>query len=371
MTQVEVSEVTLKPRANPGLSGHAAAEETLKTAANSGRLSHAWLIRGPRGIGKATLAFRFARWLLATLGDNNFTVPPPPGLFGDMLPQSSDVFDGTGLFLSPENPVFRRSAAAGHADLMTIEVGLDDRGRRRREIVAADVREVSGFLSKTPAEGGWRVVIIDSADDMNRHAANAVLKVLEEPPRRAVLLLISHNPGRLLATIRSRCRSLALRPLADDTINTLLTQYRPEISSEDRATLTQLAEGSIGRAIELAGEGGLDIYHNLMGLIGNLPDLDMLQLHRFTDQMGRQEGEQMFHAAADLLRWWLARRISHAAGGTGNALAVGASSAGSLEPLLEVWENVNHLLAHTDAVNLDRRQVMMNAVLAVREAAII
>ena len=133
----------------------------------------------------------------------------------------------------------------------------------------------------------------------------------------------------------------------------LLTRYRPDISSDDRTILTQLAEGSIGRAIELAGEGGLDIYHDLMGLIGNLPELDVPQLHRFTDKMGRQEGEKTFHAA----------------GGAGNTLAAGAAPVGSLEPWLEVWENVNHLLARTDAINLDRRQVMMNAVLAVQEAA--
>ena len=217
MTEADPPETTPDPRANPDLSGHAAAEETLKTAAESGRLAHAWLFRGPRGIGKATLAFRFARWLLASSGASSLAAPAPPSLFGDdMAPEA--IGSDEGLFVAPENPVFRRVAAAGHADLMTIEVGLDDRGRRRREIVAADVREVGRFLSMTPAEGGWRVVIIDSADDMNRHAANAVLKVLEEPPRRAVLLLVSHNPGRLLATIRSRCRSLALRPLANDTV---------------------------------------------------------------------------------------------------------------------------------------------------------
>lgn len=360
-----------EPRANPYLIGHEGAEAVLADACRSQRLAHAWLIRGPRGIGKATLAYRFARWLMA---QDSGAAPTGPGLFGNS--PGAGPADGEGLYLAPEDPVFRRVAAAGHADLKTIRIGVNEQGRPRREIVADDVRGIARFMAMTPAEGGWRVVVVDSADDMNRHAANAVLKVLEEPPRRAVILLVSHSPGRLLPTIRSRCRGLTLKALDDTTVANLIERYRPDISAEDRSDLAALAEGSIGNALDLAGEGGLDVFRDLMGVIGDLPELDNTRLHRFADRFARQDGEPAFRAAATLLRWWLGRLITTAAGHTPAAASTDAMTGiariarrGTLERWLEVWEKVNGLLARTEAINLDRRQVMLTAVLAVRDAA--
>ncbi|MCY4407885.1 MAG: DNA polymerase III subunit delta', partial [Rhodospirillaceae bacterium] len=177
------------PRENPHLVGHEPAAGALVEAWGSGRLAHAWLIAGPRGIGKATLAYRFARFVLA----------------------GKEGIDG--LTMAPEHPVFRRIAAGGHSDLAVIERGLGDRGRLRAEIVVDDVRKANAFLSLTAGEGGWRVVIVDAADEMNRNAANALLKRLEEPPSRVLFLLVSHAPSRMPATLRSRCRLLSLAPL--------------------------------------------------------------------------------------------------------------------------------------------------------------
>ncbi len=193
------------PRANPDLVGHEAAERELLRLYSGRRLPHAILLAGPRGIGKATLAFRFARFLLAQGGDAE---RPALDLFssvGRRRPRSA---------IDPESGVFRRVAAGGHADLLTVERAWDPRRKRLRgEIVVEDTREIAAFFRLTAAEEGWRVVIVDGAEEMNRNAANAVLKILEEPPDRALLLLVSHNPGRLLPTIRSRCRRLALAPL--------------------------------------------------------------------------------------------------------------------------------------------------------------
>ncbi len=194
------------PRANPDLVGHEAAERELERLYRAGRLPHAILLTGPRGIGKATLAFRFARFLLAERESRRRTRPSRSF--------SAASARKPGFAIDPESGVFRRIAAGGHADLLTVERAWDPRRRRLRgEIVVEDTREIAAFFRLTAAEEGWRVVIVDGAEEMNRNAANALLKILEEPPDRALLLLVSHNPGRLLPTIRSRCRRLGMAAL--------------------------------------------------------------------------------------------------------------------------------------------------------------
>src|SRR4029077_16039314 len=141
-----------------------------------------------------------------------------------------------------------------------------DTGRMRLEIAVDDVRDLGAFMHMTPAMGKWRVAIIDAADEMNRNAANAVLKILEEPPSNAVLLMVAHAPGRLLPTIRSRCRRLAVPPLADALVMRLLGDYAPDVKEQERAALAQLAEGSIGRALELAGAGSLELYSEMVSV---------------------------------------------------------------------------------------------------------
>lgn len=347
-----------RPSDNPELIGHDGAEAAFLDAWNSGRLPHAWLICGPRGIGKATLAYRIARFVLAG-GDGD------GGLFGP--PQN--------LATSPEHPVFRRIAANGHADFKVVERGWadDKQTRLRSEIVVEDVRGVGGFLSLTPAEGGWRVVIIDAADEMNRSSANAVLKVLEEPPRRALLLLVSHSPGRLLPTIRSRCRRLNLPPLAETRVLELLQRHRPDLAAADAAALSRLAEGSIGRALALAGEGGLDLYREMIDLLSRLPRLDVVALHAFGDRVAKAGASDSFRTLTELFGWWLARLVR--TGGEGGPVAEVVAgeeavmrrllAAGRLDQWVEVWEKITHLFNRADAVNLDRKQVVLNAFLTV------
>src|SRR6266851_4542152 len=311
------------PRDNPLLLGHEAAEAVLLQAYRSGRLPHAWLLSGPRGIGKATLAFRFARFLFAEGA-------AAPGLFA--APPAS-------LAIAPEHPVFRRVASGGHADLLVVERSLDPKRKKlRSEIVVDDTRAIAGFLRLTPAEGGWRVVIVDGADMMNRNAANALLKILEEPPQKALLLLVSDNPGRLLPTIRSRCRILALKPLAEAEVREALARYRPDIAAGDRAVLAQLAEGSIARG----------------------------------------DGEDAFRIFAELLPGWVARMVALATGGGEGERAALPGEAQTMRRLagrrgldqwVEVWENLNQLFALADSVNLDRKQVVLNAFFALAEAA--
>jgi DNA polymerase-3 subunit delta' len=352
------------PRDNTELIGHQEPERLFLDAWNSGRLAHAWLLVGPKGIGKASLAYRMARFVLAGGGEGG-------GLFGG--PPDS-------LELSTDHPVFRRVSSGGHADLKVIERGWSDdkKTKLKTEIVIDDVRGIGHFLSLTPAEGGWRVVIIDAADEMNRNAANAMLKVLEEPPRNALMLLVAHSPGRLLPTIRSRCRRLTCKPLSEQQVTDLLAKYDPGLPPADAVTLARLAEGSIGKALALAEEGGLDLYREVVGLLSGLPKLDVPALHAFGDRVARPENDAAWRTVTELLGWWLARLVR--AGGRegrgmaeavpGEAAVMGRLLAGaSLEQWLEVWEKITNLFNRADAVNLDRKQAIISAFLAVERLA--
>ncbi|WP_299443610.1 DNA polymerase III subunit delta' [uncultured Rhodospira sp.] len=390
-SSTEGSDAAVPPRANALLAGQAEAEAEVLRAWEGGRLSHAWLLTGPRGIGKATLAFRMARFILAGGAVEPAQTAPDPGpsLFGDPpAPPAGPSAPSGGLAMTPEHPVFRRVRAGSHADLRVIERGSSDEKqaqrdldagrepRRRDEIVVGDVRDLGAFLSLTPAEGGWRVVVIDAADEMNRNAANAVLKVLEEPPPRSVLVLLAHTPARLPATIPSRCRRLALRPLPPPVMRELLATYRPDLEESARATLIGLAQGSIGRALDLARKGGLDLYGDVMALVAQAPRMDVAKCHALGDRVAKDDAA--WHLFRDLVPGWLARlgRVGalgdRPAGGVDegeHAVMQRLSRAGALDRWVTVWEKTNHLLGRTDAVNLDRKQAALAVLLLIDRAA--
>lgn len=359
---------------------HAAAERTLLESWASGRLHHAWLITGPAGIGKATLACRFARFLLSR-GKREAPIAVDQGLslFGDALPSAPVAeADPTSLYLSPEDPIFHRIATRGHADLFTITLGYDlKRGRERKVIVVDDIRDIRGFISLTAAENGYRVIIIDGAEDMNKNAANALLKMLEEPPPRTVFLLVCHAPGRLLPTIRSRCRGLALRPLSDESMMRLLRRHKPELSSDEIVALLRIAEGSIGRALRLAEEGGVALYREMIGLLDRLPELDIGALHSFGEKLARPNGLAAYNLFSELLRWWLARMVRSGASGIAapeivsgeNNLMRRLAATRGLDQWVEVWEKIAHLFTRAASVNLDRKQTVLSALLTLQSSA--
>ena len=305
-------------------------------------MHHAWLITGAEGIGKATLAYRFARRLLA------------------------GPAAGASLALPPTHPVFRRVAAGAHADLLTVERGYDDKRKRMRTVITVDdVRRVTGFMALTPAEGGWRVAVVDGAEEMNPNAANALLKVLEEPPPRAVLLLVCAAPGRLLPTIRSRCRRLPLAPLDEATMTALLAEALPELDAPARARLAALAEGSPGRALLLADDEGLAIAALVDSVLAALPAVPPLRAYEIADKLGRSETG--FSTFMDLLRAGLAGAVRAAARGT--AAPAQARLAG-LRPLAawgDVWHGLTRLQDETERFALDKRQAIVAALAALSE----
>ncbi len=349
------------PWRNDRLTGHEIAERTMLTAQQAGRLHHAWLLTGPRGIGKATLAWRFARFLLAGQQDGLFAGAP------DTLSVASDA-PGRALV-----------EARSHPDLFHLRRTLNtDTGRVRAEISVDDVRELGAFMHMTPAMGEWRVAIIDSADEMNRNSANAILKVLEEPPPNAILLIVAHAPGRLLPTIRSRCRRLPLQRLSDDAVMNLLAQYAPETPDEERGPLARLAEGSIGRALELASAGSLALYRELVGVLSTLPDLDMPRLHGFAERFARrgEEANADWRSLNYLFDGWLKALARYAAVGDEGSFVVPAENGlqarllagAALDRWLAASDRVADLFYKADSVNLDRKQTVVGSFLALQSA---
>jgi DNA polymerase III subunit delta' len=350
------------PWRNPRLVGHDTAEKTMLAAQQSGRLHHAWLMTGPRGIGKATLAWRFARFLLC--GETG------GGLFGD-APEGLDV--------ASDAPGRSLIDARSHPDLFHLRRTLNpDTGRMRAEIAVDDVRGLGAFMHMTPAMGKHRIAIVDAADEMNRNSANAVLKILEEPPPNAVLLIVAHAPGRLLPTIRSRCRRLALKPLGTETVMQLLGDYAPNTAQEERAALANLAEGSIGRALELASAGSLGLYREMVDVLATLPDLDMSRLHTFAERFARrgEEANVDWRTLNYLFDGWLKGLARHAAiGGEGAPVVPGEKglqarllAATSLDKWMDAFDEIAKLFFKADSVNLDRKQAIMGSFLKLQSA---
>jgi DNA polymerase III subunit delta' len=347
--------VELTPRNNPDCLGHEEIEKMLLADFTAGRMPHAIVLSGAPGIGKATLAYRLARFLLSQ------DVDAGASLFGDAAPVEN-------LYVAPENPVFRRVASGGHADLMTVEREFDEkRGRLKNDISVESVRRIHPFLRKTAAEGGWRVVIVDSAEHLNQSSQNALLKILEEPPKKTVLILTTAQPGGFLPTIRSRCRMVPMEPLPDDVLNTLLDKYAPGLAASQKSMLVTLAEGSLGRALQFHEDGGIALYQDLLQAAATLPDLDLVLVHDLAEKFGKFGAERSFETARDILTGWCERIARLQARGLpltdvlpGDA-EVFQRLAGIYPPqhFLETWEKLTRLFQQAEWYNLDKRQALI------------
>jgi DNA polymerase III subunit delta' len=333
----------LTPSGNPELHGQDAALALLGRALASGRLAHGWLFMGPPGIGKATLAFRFARALLA----------------------GPDALDAR-LGVPPEHPVFRQIARGAHPDLTVLEAERDPRtGRLRSEITVDAVRAATGSLQMTAAAGGYRVAIVDGAETMNRNAANALLKTLEEPPARSALILVSHRPGSLAATIRSRCAKLRLSPLPDAVVADALARWMPDLTTEERHALTLLARGSIGRALVLAAGGQLASYQRLIAALAAAP-VDHLVLDELSGELTRTVDGASLTGVLALVQDLLGRVIAAGLGRLGPALfpdeASQLAALAARRPLdrwATLWEKVARLAAAAEGLSLERSHALM------------
>lgn len=287
------------PRETEQVFGHHAAIQEFLDAYQSDRLHHGWLISGPKGIGKATLAWSIARFLLATPpqdDDGLFGAPPPPET----------------LDIDPEHPVARRMLALSEPGLFLLRRTPTDKGDKfASEIRVGDVRKLKDFFNLSASDGGRRVVIVDCADEMNPNAANALLKLLEEPPERSYFLLIAHQPSRLLPTIRSRCRTLRLFPLGLDDLTPALNRTGADMTDEDIHALNGLTTGSVGEALRLHNLDGIALYSEILGILRTFPQLDhprLLALANSCAGRGKEDRLDLLLTLTDQICARLARR---------------------------------------------------------------
>jgi DNA polymerase-3 subunit delta' len=298
-----------------------ALDRAFATAFEKGRLHHAWLLCGPQGLGKASFAFRCARFLMGRQRD------PRNGALG-MAPDDADV---------------RLITAATHPDLLVLEREMDG-GRLKKSISVDAVREVGEFFSKAPSRSAYRVCIIDSVDDLNINSANALLKILEEPPHKGIVFLISHSPGRLLATIRSRCRRLTFTPWTDAQVRTFV-QARVELDEDDLTRLVHLAHGAPGRALSLLEEGALEMDAFAERLLSHPlpPRGDLITAAAsFKANSAKNNGAQKFATFMACL----ADRV--------HERALSAETPQKGQGLAQLWSKLSQAVGETEAVNLDR-----------------
>jgi DNA polymerase-3 subunit delta' len=323
------------PRETLSLYGHRDAEQTLLNAYRSGRIPHAWLIGGAQGIGKATLAYRMARYVLAHRD-----------------PAAPDVRTAKTLEVDPANPVARHIAAGAHGGLLTLERTLNDKGVMRTVITVDETRETISFFGSTAAVEGWRVCIVDTVDELNANAANALLKVLEEPPRQSLFLLVSHAPARVLPTIQSRCRKLPLRPLAaGDVIAAAAEAAQPAPDDASLADAAAASEGSVARALTLLGGDALKLQQRTAALLETLPRVDQRELHALGDALGSNDRVALA-AFIDSVERWISARLR--ADGDANA------NLPRLARLAEVWEKISRAARDTESYNLERKPLVFS-----------
>ncbi|WEX79068.1 DNA polymerase III subunit delta' [Sinorhizobium numidicum] len=326
-----VLEGAIAPAENNKLFGHLQAEAFLAQSYKSGKGHHAVLIEGPEGIGKATLAFRFANHVLSH---------PEPAEAPDSLVDPD-----------PASIITRQLASGASHNLLHLTRPLDEKtGRAKGAITVDEVRRAGKFFGQTSGTGNWRIVIIDTADDLNRNAANAILKILEEPPRRSLFLVLTHAPGKLLPTIRSRCLPLRLKPLDKEPMRQALAHLGFDLTGPNADRILSAANGSVSEALKLLNYGGLDIAAAFEEILSGQGPAVRKQMHKLADILAAKDSETIFDFFSSLLM------------GRVMQLARDAATAGDLERaerLARLSSGFAERLTVSDAYNLDRKQTIL------------
>jgi DNA polymerase-3 subunit delta' len=349
----------LPPRENALLFGHQEAEARFMAEFDRGLVHHAYLMTGPKGIGKATLAFRFARYVLKRGALAAVQEEPSLSLFGEPEPAPTPG----GIALAADDPLFRRIAAGSHTDLLTLSPAYDAKKHVEKTYISVDeAREVPQFLSLTPAEGEWRVVIVDAVDNLNPQSANALLKTIEEPPPRAILFLVCHSPGGILPTIRSRCRQFKLAAPDVAAFGEVLSHVAPHIPNHEYAGLHALSHGSPGQAISLHAEDALQWYTGWLAAMQ--PDATPAKRQQFADSAGNQKSPASWAAVLHTWEFAMQRLGLHAFSTAAPIIAreeaqLAAILAATTPEMRTIWEERGRaLIRQTDTFHLDKKQTI-------------
>lgn len=324
------------PREVFSLRGHSAAELTLLEAYRSGRLPQAWIIGGQEGVGKATLAWRFAKFLFAN---------PDP-----RLPSVQNARD---LSVDPNNASVRRVTSLSHGDLLLLRREWNSASKKHfSEIRMEDVRRALELFHHAAGEGGWRVCIVDCAEDLNRSGANALLKIVEEPPPKSLFLILSHRPARILPTIRSRSRMLLLEPLSPADVAGAIRDLGSPWSEHgpDLEAAAERSGGSVRQALRLLDSDRLALARRMDGLLGSLPAVDWREVHSLADRITPASALDDFESAIGSIFDWLDRQVRERAEEGPHRLA----------PLAEVWEKAADAVREAEALNLDKRPLILS-----------
>jgi DNA polymerase-3 subunit delta' len=341
--QAEAETGALHPRETTALFGHREAEAALLTAYKSGRIPHAWLIGGAQGIGKATLAYSMARFVLSHRD-----------------PLSPAVRRAESLAIDADAPAARHVASGAHGGLLVLERSANEKGVLRTVITVDETRETISFFGSTAAVEGWRVCIVDTVDELNPNAANALLKILEEPPQQSLFLLVSHAPARVLPTIQSRCRKLRLRPLAiEDVVRAAALATGRADDDRALAEAAAASEGSVARALTLLGGDALKLQQRTAAMLATLPRVDPRELHALGDSLGLSDRVAL-SAFIDSVDRWMSERLR----------VDGASNANlpRLARLAEVWEKIARAARDTQDYNLERKPLVFSVFSMLAEA---
>ena len=336
--ELDPRETAKHPRHRYALIGHKQPEQKLLEAYRSGRFHHAWMLCGPQGIGKATLAYRLARFIL---NHPDFAKP--------------EIANVSNLAIDESNATAHRIAARSHSDLFVLQRQLNPTTKKLRPAISVeDARKLGHFYTRTAGEGGWRICIIDAADDLNASAANAILKILEEPPQKCLFIIIAHAPGRLLPTIRSRCLRLDLSPLSDDEVHQVVSNdlLDPTTDAQEVSALIRLASGSPGKVMQLVTSQGARQFIRFQQMIAAPQGITLSAQIAIAEEFHKRGAEIEFNVFADLLATWLGR----------NALVAAQQSMQHRANALAICHSeFSDSIRRTNALNLDRRQTLMMA----------
>lgn len=343
----------LSPRENPIFFGHEDIVADMFSAYNNSNMPGGWLISGPTGIGKATLAYRFAKFILYHGGKKL------GGLFEDNT--SAD------LSIPQNSPSFSKVSNGTHPDLLVLEAGIKDSKSISGDILVEDARKIGSFLHLTSSETPYRIVIIDSIDNMNVNAANSILKLLEEPPANAMFILISHAPGRLLPTIRSRCRQIRMHKPDRDTALKIFREISPDASEDIALSLIELASGSPGGAYDLYVNKGVEIYDNIISILAYLPKLDIIAIQKLGESISGKTNKHSWHIfrvllnkiVMDIARQTALNEYCYRTLGKENNAKFKLSVAIGAEKLVERWQDINNILENSEKLHLERKAMLV------------